>query len=277
METNTNYLDYINRAFTEKKLFFKPWVGSRYDKGLRFRGASGPLKLLVIGASRYCGYSYEQEKSESKTCRSLSKCCNVSDYDVLMKYACDCPYAKQYGDEFSLYDINSASISSNSVEAYLTFQKKITIMLDEPSNPKNFWQYCSFINYLQIIVWGDQKGNARQLTPKRSNAIDLYEQSEPIIGSIISILQPDCIILWGISTFRNNSKISNNKLFSSCNSLEMKISEDNKKYTIILNKEKSIPLFISPHPSSRGKESEDWDLFYQDLEAFFRTRRRPAE
>lgn len=201
-----NLKQQIDIAYSEKKIFFKPWIGPYYDEGVLFRGADHPVRLLVIGASRYCEYSWKQETQDPSQpiCDYMEVCRHISDPNKLERIFDKCNYAKQYGD-YQLSDINSASILSNTVDTYKSFKERLISMLDIDSDSKNeVWLHVSFMNYLQSIVWGEKKGNKRRLTPKRSNEPELYDDSEPFIKTVIDILQPDIIILWGPETFQKN-------------------------------------------------------------------------
>lgn len=194
----------IDQAFKQRQLFYKPWVGIKYDEGIRL-SQSKPIKVLVIGASRYCEYSNLREKNNQPLCHHLSDCVGRWDYDELMRIATECPFvndSEARGNthtQYCLYDINTASIlrsfyDSDLPTAYSTFQKVLNKRA-RFERPEEIWKHIAFFNYCQPIIWGEEKGKRTQ-TPRWDYTLSVFADSRPIVELLISLLSPDLVFLW---------------------------------------------------------------------------------
>lgn len=270
-----NYGEQIDAAFKEKKLFFKPWVGRRYDDGILFEGSSRPVKTLVIGASRYCRYSYEQEKRSKKLadtsiriCRYVNECCNHCDYDTLIQFSDKCPFVSWLNKKtqsFHLSDFNSALIPGNKEEVYSSFKRAIVKVIDKQSLGGGLWAHVAFVNYYQGIVWGDKQDRKKTPTRDTPRGREQYEQSEQVIVTVLEILQPDLIILWTPKSFNTAAK---DGLFRKCESVVFE-RETTHRCNLTLNNH-LIPLFLCPHPARivTSGMKEELERFKEELRSF---------
>lgn len=254
--------DKINKAYKEKEFFFKPWIGLKYEKGVPFLKNDVSRKVMVIGASRYCEYSNNQEKNNEAPCPHLNHCCFCSDYDSMLAIASDCPFIKDAQarnnthKDYLLSDINSASILKSyygkSPKAYKVFQNALNAVLN-CNEAKRIWSYLAFTNYFQPIVWG--KDGDRTRTPRIREQSVLYDESRQIIERQIELLEPDIIILWQSSAIKDSFK----SLFPNAVPTHFKHTIQTSKgtmdypvYNLKIN-DRTIKLIPSPHPSDPAR------------------------
>lgn len=191
-----SYQELIDQAFNNKKLFFKPWIGEYYGKGVKLFNSKHQFKIMVIGASRYCEYI-----ANGNPCSYESDCCKCNDYDKMKSIADNCSYLNIIKASDSsckglrLYDINTAclrkSCNGNPFEAYKNFQSFMATFLNS-NNPKEIWNYLSFVNAYEPIVPRGQK----KRTPPYLDFKNEYKKSGRVIATEIDILEPDIIFLW---------------------------------------------------------------------------------
>ena len=257
----------INQAFADKQLFYKPWIGNKYEKGIILHG-SNPVKVLVIGASRYCEYS----KYNPQPCPVIDSCKYCMEYDTLLQISHNCPFINDvesrggtHGD-YKLCDINTASIlkayyGNNRINAYKNFQIVLSRLID-CEDPVDIWQHLAFFNYIQPIVV-NESGSTN--TPDYTGHKSIYHASRQVVETIIDILKPDTIILWLSRPLRS--------------AIDIMFSDSREVYQIIVkrkDKSKEYPAFsvkingkhflliTSPHPSDYA-----WNYcYYEQVEQF---------
>ena len=201
----------IDFAFNRGDLFYKPWIGSNYDEGFIFKGQSDSVKILIIGASRYCKEVIDKGKDE---CENKDKCIKNCNYKDLKCISHSCKKVPQ------LYDINRTSIDNHITgydleQSYKCFENKLIEFINDSGQTvgkEYLWNHVAFVNYLQCQI-----GQAK--TPARAKETKLFEDSKVIIEKIISILEPDVIVLWGSGTIRRNMSINPKKNNSNCSRL----------------------------------------------------------
>lgn len=268
----------IQRAHEDKALFYKPWIGRLYDKGVRLINSERGMRVLVIGASRYCEYL---AKHGEQACPNRDVCCFCYDYDRLMSIADDCPFVNdsvaREGTHrgLKLDDINLASILKTYYgqppKAYKRFQKAMVGILGE-DEPQKAWLHLAFVNYFQPIVWGERKDATR--TPLVSNYQEAYEKSRCVIEEIIKDLEPDLILVWQSSEIRRafDSLFPDAKLIRKTYVSGLKSSKiPYLSYCLNVNGRRLL-LQTTPHPSANydyrafiEKASKKWTQF-QDME-----------
>lgn len=144
-----------------KKVFFSPWIGENYKSG----GIFGK-KILVLGESHYCD-------------------------------GCD----KCAGNAANAEDLECSDFTKNVVQKIIngessrwtgTFRKFERSLVGEETTvekSKEIWESLAFYNYLQVAV------------TKAREAGDWYdyEKSEDAFFEVLDELQPDVIIVWGVT------------------------------------------------------------------------------
>lgn len=193
--------------FKTTDVFFKPWIGRLYKKGVLQTCFGRGMKLLVIGASRYCEYLVEHGET---ACPYQKACCFTYDSDRLIQIAGECPFVndseprKDTHKDFTLRDINTASILKayygQAPRAYRKFQIAIRDILG-CDDPRKVWLHLAFVNYFQPIIWNE--GKKRTRTPRVSDYKEAYEESKRVIKKVIKELAPDVILVWQSSRIRN--------------------------------------------------------------------------
>ena len=115
-----------------KKRFFRPFVGKRYNEGIRGK------KILVLGASFYC---------PNTECKFYDQCTDVVKKD---SNSCDanCPVYKTNGKV--LHDEPSYCID-DAPKTYQTFASYMSKYLDN-GNYENVWSHLAFTNYVQFFL-----------------------------------------------------------------------------------------------------------------------------
>lgn len=239
----------IDQAFDNKKLFFKPWIGKDYEKGIKVFDSEPPKRVLVIGASRYCAYL---KANKSALCPNMHICKQYDNYDSLLSINDDCLFLKDItSSELQLCDINKAiilhSLYNKKTEplAYKNFQKALAVALCQ--SPENIWDSIAFTNFYQpIIVHGIE-------TPIYSTHKKEYDYSRDVIKTEITLLKPDIIIFWASS----KSKLLDNikKLFPYAFNTKITSTYSQKKYQLHifqLNGQETV-LIPSPHPTNGEK------------------------
>lgn len=190
----------IQKAWENKELFFKPWIGRLYNEGVQLPEFNRRIRVLVIGASRYCEYL---AKHGEKACPHRDACCFCRNREQLLHIADDCLFVndtaarKGTHKDMKIDDINLASILKayygKPTKAYKKFQESLAPIL-ECDEPQKVWLQLSFVNYFQPIVWSDGKDGTR--TPRVSDYEDIYEMSRHVIERVIMELDPDLVLMW---------------------------------------------------------------------------------
>lgn len=244
----------IESAYNTKALFFKPWIGKQYDEGILFSKDRARMKVLIIGASRYCK---EIKKKGFDACAHWSSCLNRCDFDSLVTVTKTCAFVQSMDHEGLLADINKASVLKHISGAYIektyqTFEKQFRPYTDCKS-AANLWNHISFINYLQCCVPEEE-------TPHRSSSAvneQIFEKSKVIVEKTIALLRPDLVILWGSQTIWHNMHISISKKDHSCSRLFSNCTMINNKVFLIRIEDNDYPLMLTDvHPSSRTRKFE---------------------
>lgn len=193
----------VERAFRHDDIFYKPWLGYQYCDGLNL-DERNPMKTLVIGASRYC---------QTDICRNAY--CMTFTNPAILKTYCEgdgkCNFVSMDSErggwhkDYNLSDINTASILTTRYEeesggrfiprAYRFFADRLGGSVLGLDDPASLWNRIAFVNYLQLITTVE--------TPEYHGAYrKFYWDSYEIIQKIITILEPECIILWTPEAFR---------------------------------------------------------------------------
>ena len=266
-----SYKKKIQRAHEDRAFFYKPWIGRLYDKGVRLINSERSMRVLVIGASRYCEYLAKHGK---QACPHRDVCCFCHDFDRLKNIAGDCPLVNDSAarrnthKDFRLDDINRASILKayygQPPKAYKKFQEAMEGILGEGA-PQKVWLHLAFANYFQPVVWGERKDATR--TPHVSDYQEAYEKSRHTIDEIIKALDPDLVLVWQSSEIRRafDSLFPDAKLIGETTISGMKSSEiPFRSYYLDVNGRR-ILLQTTPHPSANydyrafvEKASQEW-------------------
>lgn len=155
------------------KRFFKPFVGSKYNEGIRGK------KILVLGASFYCN---KDGKNGREKCEYFTECTNPEKKDS-SKFDVICPVYKNTG--LLLSEEPSNAISEN-YKAYRIFGKFIKRFIK--NQEEDVWQRMAFTDYLQFF----------SPTTKTKKSYLSERDFESFRETLIE-LQPDIVIAWGMA------------------------------------------------------------------------------
>lgn len=152
-----------------KKIFFQPYVGSHYFKGINGK------KTFVIGASFYC---------DKITCPFFNRCTdrNLKDsgeYDLL------CP--EYEGKGLALHDEPSNCVAEQP-QTYRNFGANLAEILG--MTQEELWERLAFTNYVQYFL---PARNGYAATRKA----DLSQRDFEAFIEVVRDLKPDVIIVWG--------------------------------------------------------------------------------
>lgn len=196
-------------------VFFKPWEGRDYKTG----GIFGK-KILAIGESFYCS---EEDVKKLPEGTSLT--------DKVVK------------DYLAIRDGEYRENNGRWTNTYLKFERSLTGEETTPEDSHKIWNSIAFYNYLQVPMSGAREPG----TPED------YKESEKAFLEVIEELQPELIIVWGVT-----------KLFYSLPEEKWTEGEDlivdgypvkNGYYQ--LKNEKSSRLIAVNHPST-GYSRDRW-------------------
>ncbi len=202
--------------------FFKPFVGSKYNEGIRGK------KILVLGASFYCN---KDGKNGSEKCEYFAECTNPEKKDS-SKFNAICPVYKNSG--LLLSEEPSNAITEN-YRAYRIFSEFIKRFIN--NQKEDVWQRMAFTDYLQFF----------SPTTKTEKSY-LSERDFEAFRETLIELQPNIVISWGMAIIeeireKNKYVIDKEKLPNTewyvCH---MKMPEINHE----------ISLISSCHPTARN-------------------------
>lgn len=216
--------------------FFKPRVGAKYEQG--YRGA----KVLVLGASHYCG---------TTDCLFFKEC--TRDEAGTRKHDAECP---DYAPDFCLHDAPAVELgnyisnpTSGDYKTYNNFtrwlyQRKPGDPALTPRQKRAKWEHLAFCNLFQYFV-------PEILTPQ-IQIPNIRERIEAIINILPA--QPDVIVLWGAVLSEN--------LFNHVPHRPCKLGYNN--YIVVLCRRDTI-FHIVDHPSSPAFKNNDIRYFHNAI------------
>lgn len=235
-EINNN--DMENKYKFSDKVKFHPWVGDKYEYGIKGFDENGIIvygtpdepgkKILVLGESHYC----------AELADAVSELTKIIIADLI--------------DPFSEWEPYK--------NTYTKFIKSLTGYLDDLKfkDKKEAWEHIAFYNYVQVPMTG----------ARISPTTEEFKKSEEAFWEVLNELKPDLIIVWGKRLY-NNLPQTGKQLedletlhfnFKSAN--YQKISTEIWSYDI---DKKNVPILHTTHPSA-GYSPE---LFYDIIKSFF--------
>ena len=154
-----------------KNRFFKPYVGSNYNTGIRGK------KILILGASFYC---------PNTECEHYARCTNIATKD---SSTCDnfCPVNTPYGKV--LHNEPSYCID-DAPKTYETFASYMSKYIDN-GNYEYVWSHLAFTNYVQFFLPATSKGF------RETRWSDLSERDFESFIETVQEIEPDIVIIWG--------------------------------------------------------------------------------
>ena len=215
----------IKSANKMKNRFFKPFVGSNYNVGIRGK------KILILGASFYC------PKTE---CKFYEKC---TDVQKKASSSCDatCPLYNPVGKV--LHNEPSYCID-DAPQTYQTFAAYISKYLDY-GNYENVWSYLAFTNYVQFFLPATGNGF------RETRWSDLSERDFEAFIETVKEVEPDIVIIWGCVI---NSRLKEENVYVTDQS-NIGITEGYMCHMKIPEMRKEITLLNPYHPSSSAWHS----------------------
>ena len=208
-----------------KKRFFRPFVGKRYNEGIRGK------KILVLGASFYC---------PNTECKFYDQCTDVVKKD---SNSCDanCPVYKTNGKV--LHDEPSYCID-DAPKTYQTFASYMSKYLDN-GNYENVWSHLAFTNYVQFFLPAAANGF------RETRWSDLSERDFEAFIETVKEVEPDIVIIWGCVI---NSRIKEENVYVTDQS-NIGITEGYMCHMKIPGMSNKITLLNPYHPSSSAWHS----------------------
>lgn len=152
--------------------FFEPYVGKRYKK----EGVNGK-KVLVLGASFYC----------VDTWRECHKTCTNTDEKDSREFECTCPVYRKIREKYPEYVLSNEPSTAIEEKYDATSYQNFEIFLQAILLKENPWEYVAFTNYVQFML-PDKETKKKYLTKVDYEALQ----------EVVSLLEPDIIITWGI-------------------------------------------------------------------------------
>ncbi len=155
------FLPYTSEYRYMKNVFFKPYVGKKYNK----KGFNG-VKVLALGDSHYCS------KKCSDCGQTSRENCSDLTIDVVHNY------------------LNFKKVEEESADWMKTFTKFSNVFVGGKLDNDaiiEFWESIAFYNYVQSSV------DKSRVAPSNQQ----YEDSESAFNQVLRELNPDIIIVWG--------------------------------------------------------------------------------
>ncbi len=222
--------DMENKHKFSDKVKFHPWVGDKYEYGIKGFDENGIIvygtkedpgkKILIVGESHYC--AKKEDAIPSITINTI-------------------------GD---LIDPNSEWEPYKNT--YTKFIKSFTGYTDdlEFEDKKKAWEHLSFYNYVQEAMIG----------PRVSPTFGDFKNSEEAFWEVLNELKPDLIIIWGARLYNNlpqgGKQLEDLEVYVDKNLYRSEIWS----YDIdIDNNTKCIPVLYVNHPSS-GYITTFWSI-----------------
>lgn len=154
------------------KGFFKPFVGSKYNKGICEK------RILALGASFYCSHTPESKEP----CLFFAECTNPEKKDS-SKFDVTCPFYKDSG--LRLSEEPSNAIAEN-YRAYQNFASFMQQFVDDKT--EDVWQQMAFTDYVQFFV--PTIDTKKEYLSKRD--FDAFCET-------LRELQPNVVVAWGMA------------------------------------------------------------------------------
>ncbi|MBR1688556.1 MAG: hypothetical protein IJ710_08525 [Prevotella sp.] len=152
--------------------FFKPFVGTEYDKGICGK------RILVLGASFYCSHSPES----SSPCRFFAECTSPERKDSSRFDSC-CPFYEGAG--LRLSEEPSNAIAEN-YRAYQNFGRFMEQFVEEGT--EDVWQRMAFTDYVQFFL--PTIDTKKEYLSRR----DFNAFNETLVE-----LKPHIVVAWGMA------------------------------------------------------------------------------
>ncbi|MGL5914518.1 MAG: hypothetical protein ACRCZB_10165, partial [Bacteroidales bacterium] len=209
-----------------KNVFFEPWVGKNYQSGGIFQ-----KKILVLGASHYCGNS-----NCASDCGKLEmkKDCDLSTTQVIKDYLYDYENCGDWKKTNCKFERSMVNKEAN---------------LDERIN---IWDSVVFYNYLQRAMDDNQE---------HANYEDYQNAIKPFF-EVLEKYRPEKIIVWGTQLWE---KLPSGEKWTGGE----EITIDNKTvqtgyYT--LQDGTKVEAMAVKHPSI----AYSWDTWHRFIDAFIK-------
>ncbi len=147
------------------KVFFAPWIGSNYVTGGIFN-----KKILVVGESHYCGGCDFCGLTYNDHCEDLTTTKCISNY-------LDSEYPRE-----------------NWTKTFLKFERSLVNKVTTHDDSVEIWNSVAFFNFLQVAMTESRKAGSP----------DDYKLGAEAFLEIINKLEPELIIVWGVTRMYNN-------------------------------------------------------------------------
>lgn len=214
---------------------FFPWVGKNYTQGI----GQNHVKLLVLGESHYC---HDLGCAKCSGC-NLSNCLKLG-------------YTK---DDFHnqtieyVKDLVYSYSGANYQQTGICFERAVMGKILNQTEREDFWNRLIFYNFIQKDL---PKKDGERTPVSKDDLIGSQEALE----EILSIYQPDKIVVWGSRLYNILPSLNGTgKTLQTADGAKTDIWI----YTI---NGKSIPCMKVNHPSTpSGKSWEHWHKFYTEF------------
>ena len=240
----------VEIAFRRKDFFIKPWIGEKYDEGFLERRSKEPIKILIIGASRYCKLCLDSTLYlKTKRCKKICGD-DACDYDKLNDLQCTFLKEKgrsgtgnlQYMNRVVIDEVSRLPDEESEYRTYKNFHLTAKNWFELPKGT-DIWNKVAFINYYQPIVTSGIR------TPYYSK--ERYRSSKQAVDKIIELLSPDIIFLWYSDHLGNKQE-----LFDTYTEKENYGCIERASISI---KSKRIVMIVMKHPASKESNNKNAD------------------
>ena len=262
----------IDKELSEKT-FFHPWIGEYYFSPNK--NMFGKTRILVLGQSHYCKNDEIKDNNCNKNCGAMvlpleQDGCHLSVNTISQR-------KRQMGSKNGGLSCNSFTQNVIFAYAYLIENVKTTpwkkdfirterYVLGHQADCSNgefsrFWNSIAYYNYLQTAYKDGGSG-------KYTNEYNEFDLSKGFLQDVISFLEPDIIIAWGLSAWNSHVKSAlkmngfmlqeGGKLYKKTKDKQYYDVIEGKKYwqdIVVMSSKKTIVL-IPPHPSARKMTQE---------------------
>ena len=178
---------------------FKPFIGKEYQKE--------DFKILILGESHYfndedfSAYLNKEKRIESITINVVNRFLNY----------------KKTGAQKESW-----------MKTYTTFSNVFAGKKQSNIETINFWEKCSFYNYVQAPTKGTR------ISPMKEE----FNLSVDALNAVVEEIKPDLIFFWGNRLWNNFPKDNYNSLT---------VGDDKVHF---LKFSYNLPIMVVPHPSS---------------------------
>lgn len=219
----------LSRPVFDVRIHFNPWIGKNYlTKGYQGK------HILILGESHYCS----EELSEGGRCHPQCKEENMF---------VDCISQTKDVVQEAVYDYRGLPYQ----QTFLCFERAVAGKKLTQTEREEFWEGVAFYNYVQFAQSG----------PRTAPKPEHWVYSEKAFKLLLSVYEPDYIIVWGVRLYNNIPKWG-------AQECKLELGDgDTADYRIYSTPGKEIPVLKVHHPSA--PTGKNWEYWHEVISKFF--------